>query len=150
MQAREILETSLYADDLAQAERFYTAVLGLRVVTRVPDRHVFFRCGGRMLLVFRASATEQGGVVPAHGTRGAGHAAFAAAHDELAGWRAHLERCGVAVEHEHAWPGGGHSLYFRDPAGNSLEIATPVLWGIDDAEAFGLRRQGDTPGATGA
>ena len=137
MQAREILEASLYADDLDAAERFYGEVMGLRCVTRVPGRHVFFRCGGRMLLVFRAEATREGGMVPAHGTLGAGHVAFAAAEAELPAWREHLAAHGVAIEHEQAWPGGGHSLYVRDPAGNSIEIATPTLWGIADREAMG-------------
>ena len=26
-------------------------------------------------------------------------------------------RTGWTIEHEEAWPHGGHSLYFRDPAG---------------------------------
>ena len=26
------------------------------------------------------------------------------------------------------WPNGARSLYFRDPAGNSVEIAEPRLW----------------------
>jgi catechol 2,3-dioxygenase-like lactoylglutathione lyase family enzyme len=63
--------------------------------------------------------------------------AFAAAGAELPAWRAHLAACGVSIERDHAWPGGGHSLYFRDPAGNSIEIATPLLWGIRDDEAMG-------------
>jgi catechol 2,3-dioxygenase-like lactoylglutathione lyase family enzyme len=137
VRARELLEASLYADDLSAAERFYGGVMGLTRVTAVADRHVFFRCGGRMLLIFRAEATREGGMVPAHGAAGPGHVAFAAAEDELPAWRAHLAAHGVPIEHEQAWPGGDHSLYFRDPAGNSLEIATPVLWGIEDAEVFG-------------
>ena len=36
----------------------------------------------------------------------------------------------VAIEHEEAWERGGHSLYFRDPAGNSVELITPGLWGL--------------------
>jgi hypothetical protein len=48
-----------------------------------------------------------------------------------------LAERGVALEHEHVWPGGAVSLYFRDPAGNSLEIAAPGLWGITEAEALG-------------
>ncbi len=27
------------------------------------------------------------------------------------------------------WDQGGTSLYFRDPAGNSIELAPPTLWG---------------------
>jgi catechol 2,3-dioxygenase-like lactoylglutathione lyase family enzyme len=29
---------------------------------------------------------------------------------------------------EFDWPNGAHSMYFRDPAGNSLEIAERALW----------------------
>lgn len=137
MRAREILETALYVDDLEAAERFYADVLGLRLITRVAGRHVFFRCGGRVLLLFRPEATEEGGSVPAHGARGPGHVAFAAAEAELDGWRVRLAGAGVPIELEYTWPRGGHSLYFRDPAGNSLEIATPAVWGIDEAEALG-------------
>lgn len=137
MRAREILEAALYADDLAAAERFYTVVLGLEVIARAEGRHVFFRCGGRVLLVFRPEATLEGGSVPAHGTRGPGHLAFAATGEELDRWRVHLAGSGVPIEHEHTWPGGARSLYFRDPAGNSLEVAMPDLWAIPDSDALG-------------
>jgi catechol 2,3-dioxygenase-like lactoylglutathione lyase family enzyme len=137
MRAREILEACVYADDLAAAERFYTAVLGMEVVARVEGRHVFFRCGGRVFLVFDAAKTAAGGAVPGHGARGPGHVCFAAAHDELPAWRAHLRAHGVAIETEYTWPGGGESIYFRDPAGNSVELGTPSIWRIPDAEAFG-------------
>ena len=138
MIAREILETCLYADDLEAAERFYAEVLGLRKVTAVPGRHVFFRCGGRMFLVFDArKTTAGGGPVPGHGARGPGHACFAATAEELDGWRDHLRSKGVAIEAEVEWPGGGRSLYFRDPAGNSLELGTPAIWKIEDEAAFG-------------
>jgi catechol 2,3-dioxygenase-like lactoylglutathione lyase family enzyme len=26
------------------------------------------------------------------------------------------------------WPRGGRSVYFRDPDGHSVELATPGLW----------------------
>jgi hypothetical protein len=38
----------------------------------------------------------------------------------------------VAIEHEATWPRGGRSFYFRDPAGNSLELATPRIWGLPE------------------
>ena len=47
-------------------------------------------------------------------------------------WRERLREYRVAIEHEEAWPRGGHSLYFRDPAGNSVELITPGLWGLPD------------------
>jgi catechol 2,3-dioxygenase-like lactoylglutathione lyase family enzyme len=53
MRAGEILEACVYADDREAAERFYTAVLRMEVITRVEGRHVFFRCGGRVFLTFK-------------------------------------------------------------------------------------------------
>lgn len=131
-----ILETSLYAADLDAAERFYGAVLGLERVARAGDRHVFFRCDRAMLLVFNPA--ETGGApadgalpVPAHGARGPGHVAFAATAAGLDRWRARLAAAGVAIEADFAWPGGGRSIYVRDPAGNSVEFAEPSIWGFD-------------------
>jgi catechol 2,3-dioxygenase-like lactoylglutathione lyase family enzyme len=132
-----VLESCLYARDLAAAERFYTDVLGLTFYARQEGRHVFFRCGQRMVLLFNPiessqAATHDGLDVPTHGTRGSGHLCFAMRESELPAWQAHLARHGVAIEKVIDWPGGGRSLYFRDPAGNSLELATPRIWGIDE------------------
>jgi catechol 2,3-dioxygenase-like lactoylglutathione lyase family enzyme len=137
MRAREILEACVYAPDLEAAERFYTDVLGMEVITRVEGRHVFFRCGGRVFLVFDPAATAAGGGIPSHGATGPGHVCFAMAEDEIEAWRAHLQARGVAIETDYTWPGGGRSLYFRDPAGNSVELGTPCIWRIPDARTFG-------------
>jgi catechol 2,3-dioxygenase-like lactoylglutathione lyase family enzyme len=137
MRAGEILEACVYADDLDAAERFYTGVLGMEVITRVEGRHVFFRCGGRVFLVFNPARTREGGAIPGHGAQGPGHVCFAMRADEVEAWRAHLQAHGVTVESDHTWPGGGQSLYFRDPAGNSLELGTPAIWRIPEAEVLG-------------
>ena len=131
-----ILEAALYVDDLDAAERFYTEVLGLSRIERQANRHVFFRCGRGVLLLFNAATTVMPGTVagqtiPAHGARGPGHVAFAMREEEIAAWRQRLQELGVAIESEVRWPQGGHSLYFRDPAGNSLELAPPHIWGLD-------------------
>lgn len=136
MRATAILETALYADDLETAERFYHDVLGLEVIVRVPDRHVFFRLGDSVLLVFRPAATlvpPAGGAlpVPPHGAEGPGHACFRASAAELDPWARHLAAHGVEIEARVDWPQGGRSIYFRDPAGNSLEFAEPRIWGLD-------------------
>ena len=133
---REILETSVYADDLGAAERFYAGVLGMEVIARGPGRHVFFRCGARVFLVFDAARTLEPGALPPHGARGPGHVAFAVAEAEIEAWRGRLEGAGVEIETDFAWPRGGRSLYFRDPAGNSIELATPGIWRIPEAQLF--------------
>ena len=58
--------------------------------------------------------------------------AFAVREADLAAWRARLQAAAVAIETEIRWPGGGQSLYLRDPAGNSIELATPRLWGLPE------------------
>ena len=139
MQPLRVLESCLYATDLNAAERFYREVLGLELHAREAGRHVFFRCSDCMLLVFNpehtsaVTTTVNGAQLPLHGTRGAGHLAFAVAAGELANWRLRLERAGVAIESEIDWPQGGRSLYFRDPAGNSIELASPRIWNIAES-----------------
>jgi catechol 2,3-dioxygenase-like lactoylglutathione lyase family enzyme len=129
-----VLETCLYASDLEAAERFYSAVLGLEVHSRTPGRHVFLRCGEAMLLIFDPVRTSDspgavGGVpVPAHGATGPGHVAFQVDAESLAEWTERFRAAGIAIEAEIGWPRGGRSIYVRDPAGNSIEMATPDIW----------------------
>jgi catechol 2,3-dioxygenase-like lactoylglutathione lyase family enzyme len=131
-----VLETALYAEDLIAASDFYERILGLERIAFVEGRHAFFRCGDGVVLIFdpRSTATVattvNGAPVPLHGARGAGHVALAIADADLPAWREHLEANGVAVESEVTWPRGGKSLYVRDPAGNSVELASPLLWGF--------------------
>ena len=47
-------------------------------------------------------------------------------------WRERITRAGLAIEAEIAWPRGGSSLYLRDPAGNSVELAPASIWSIPD------------------
>ena len=131
-----ILESALYVDDLDKAEAFYGGVMGLTRIAKVESRHVFFRCGDGVLLLFDPAETvkpPQPGArlpVPPHGTTGQGHLCFRATGEEIERWTARLEANGVAVEADFEWPSGGRSIYFRDPAGNSLEFADPAIWGL--------------------
>jgi len=131
MASLSILETALYASDLEAVERFYTEVLGLTLDSRVSGRHAFFRCGDSMLLVFDPDSTSATvGEVPTHGARGPGHVAFAVGDDDFDSWSTRLAEHDVEIEASIGWPAGGRSIYFRDPAGNSVELATPGIWGI--------------------
>ena len=126
---RGVLEFGLYGPDLAALERFYTTVFGLEPITRAPGRLVALRCGHATVLLFDPSVTRVPGSIPEHGSAGAGHIAFIIEDEERAAWREHLTRCGIAIEKEIAWEDGGASIYVRDPAGNSVELAPPTIWG---------------------
>lgn len=135
MKPSGVLESALYAADLDAAEAFYEGVLGLEKIRREGDRHVFFRCGEGVVLIFNPAETRKPPApgklaVPPHGSEGAGHLCFRAEGAELDRWRARLEAAGVEIESTVDWPQGGRSIYFRDPAGNSLEFAEPRIWGL--------------------
>lgn len=128
-----VLESALYARDLDAAEAFWSSIMGLEKISRVGDRHVFYRLGAGVVLIFNPDETAKPPnnprlPVPPHGASGPGHICLAAAEPEISRWRAHLEQAGVAIEADFHWPNGARSIYFRDPAGNSIEIAEPHLW----------------------
>ena len=129
MRAERLLETAIYGSDLDVLERFYVELLGLEPVARTAGRNVVLRCGAAALILFNPEASgTPGGLFPPHGTRGPGHLAFTIPLAEFPAWRARLAAAGVDIEAEVDWPDGHRSLYFRDPAGNSVELAPPTLW----------------------
>ena len=134
MQVKHVLEACLYVDDLEAAEAFYKRVLGIEPFTRIEGRHAFYRLGSTVMLLFNPEATsnDDDGPIPPHGARGAGHIAWVMMPEELDDWREHLRANDVEIESEFEWPKGkGTSLYFRDPSGNSIELATPGIWGLE-------------------
>ena len=130
-----VIESSLYVDDLDRAARFYEDVLGLSVLTR-DSRFRAYDVGGRtVLLLFKRGATLEtvrmpGGTIPPHDGHGPLHVAFAVGKDEFPEWEKRLGEHGVAIEGRTHWSRGGDSIYFRDPDGHLLELATPGLWAI--------------------
>ena len=136
MKPNHILETIVYAQDLDAAEAFYRDVLGLELASKSEGRQVFFRIGQQMLLIFNPLVTTQPPPpdaripIPPHGATGEGHVCFAASAAEITAWRLALGAKGIAIEADFEWPGGGRSIYFRDPAGNCLEFAEPRIWGF--------------------
>ena len=131
------LESALYAQDLEAATRFWRDVMGLQPFQTVPGRHVVFRVSHRpaqVLLGFNPQATEKPPApdaklpVPPHGARGPGHFCLAVSAQDMDRWRQHLESRGIAIEADFHWPNGARSIYFRDPADNSIELADPAIW----------------------
>lgn len=136
-----VLESILYAPDLVPIRSFYSQVLGLNEVSYEPGRHVFFRCGAGMLLIFNPESTRDTDVqvgdayIPRHGTTGPGHLAFSIDVDAMQSWHRRLESHAVEIESEVVWYADRphvRSLYFRDPANNSIEIACPELWSLGE------------------
>jgi catechol 2,3-dioxygenase-like lactoylglutathione lyase family enzyme len=135
MQLDAVLETALYVDDLERAARFYSDVLELQPLYR-DNRLCAFSVGGRnVLLLFpRGGSLETvhmpGGTIPPHDGTGPVHVAFAIAKDALPAWEQRLNANSIAIEGRTRWTRGGESIYFRDPDGHLLELATPGLWAI--------------------
>ncbi|PTW61510.1 glyoxalase/bleomycin resistance protein/dioxygenase superfamily protein [Breoghania corrubedonensis] len=128
-----ILETAVYVDDIDAAHEFYEGVLGLARMVE-GDRLFAYDAGpGQTLIVFKRGHTDEdirtpGGLIPGHHSQGHSHFAFKIASGDLEAWRVYLREKGVVITSEVTWPAGGTSLYFEDPDGNVLEMATPPLW----------------------
>lgn len=127
-----LVETSLYVADVERAAEFYHRVLGLEVLSRSP-RLVAMDAGRQgSLLLFCHGLTsndivDEDGLVPGHEGEGRLHMAFAVASEDMPAWRARLEGEGIALAGEAHWRRGGTSLYFHDPDGHVIELATPGL-----------------------
>ena len=129
---RRILETALYCDDLAATAAFYESLLDVKPMLS-GDRLVAFDAGQQtVLLLFQrgnSGALETpGGLVPGHSGTGPVHLAFAVDADDLPAWETRLNQLAIPIESRVRWPRGGSSLYFRDPDGRSVELATPGIW----------------------
>ena len=136
-----VLETSLYVDAFERACPFYEQVLGLNSIYR-DARLCAYDVGGRgVLLLFlrgRSLAPSQicrGRHDPPHDGRawpGPDIELFrkpiAARCARAAGEGAGLPTPTSAIEGRTKWPRGGESIYFLDPDGHVLELATPGLW----------------------
>jgi catechol 2,3-dioxygenase-like lactoylglutathione lyase family enzyme len=111
--------------DLARAERFYTEVLGLSVVTHLGDQ-VLLDCGGQNLALFgvaRAPISPAERQARISHPLGKGHHAFRVSRADFAAARERLTEAGVESARPIDW--GDHDcVYFLDPDGNLLEIVS--------------------------
>ncbi len=130
-----IIETGVQVLDLNVAIDFYQRVLGLQVIEG-NERFCALSVAGRdVLLLFLRGASSNpidlpGGRIPGHESSGTSHFAFSVECRDLAHWEHRLKRNGVEIESRVEWERGGTSLYFRDPDGHLLEVATPGVWSI--------------------
>jgi len=127
----KVVETGVYVKDLEKAQRFYGDVLSLELYTRQEGRHVFFKAGKSTLLRSVRTLHSRRSKPPT-GASGSQHFAFQVDESDLDAWRVRLREKGVAIESEVDWPAGGHSIYFRDPDQNLVELITQGLWPVED------------------
>ena len=128
-----ILETALYVSDLVESRKYYQRIFGFACLLEDHRMCALQVPASGVLLLFRHDGSLQpsqvpGGVIPAHGGSGVLHLCFAIPLASLEAWTAHLQAQGVEVESRVRQAYGGISLYFRDPDGHSVEVATPGLW----------------------
>ncbi|WP_104204837.1 VOC family protein [Billgrantia saliphila] len=130
-----VLETALYVEDMDRARAFFEGVMGL-VPFNADHRFTAYDAGaGSVLLLFRQGETletvvlpKDMGTIPPHDGKGRVHLAFAITERERINWENQLGDHGVEIEGRTHWPKGGESLYFRDPDGHLIELATPGVW----------------------
>jgi catechol 2,3-dioxygenase-like lactoylglutathione lyase family enzyme len=117
-----VAEVALYVDDVPRAVEFYQRVLGFASVA-VDERITAVQAGERqMLLLCHRGAAED------HDGQGRQHVAFAIPPEQMDAWKIWLPEHGVVIERQKSWQWGGESIYFRDPDGHLLELATPGVW----------------------
>jgi catechol 2,3-dioxygenase-like lactoylglutathione lyase family enzyme len=124
-----ILESSLYVDDIHRSAEFYQRVFGFEPVFEMDRLIAMHVPGPQLLLLFKKGASKDLPDTP-HDGDGQLHLAFSISPNALGPWREWLAKNSVAIEEEKRWDRGGTSLYFRDPDGHSLEVATPGLWTV--------------------
>lgn len=130
-----VLETALYVEDLPRSMEFYQTVFGFAVMGADERICALSVAGRQVLLLLKKGASTQphrsaGGVIPPSDASGQMHVAFSVPGGELERWEHWLREKGVSIESKVNWERGGQSLYFRDPDGHLLELATPGTWSL--------------------
>jgi len=124
----QIKETCLYTKNLHRAEEFYSHILGLEKIVSAQNRHVFFRVGSSVLLIFNPEVTRNEKDLPPHFGSGKMHVAFEVKQEDYISTREKILSKGVKIIHEQDWPGGFKSFYFSDPDEHLLEIVESGMW----------------------
>ncbi|HEX2106248.1 MAG TPA: VOC family protein [Nitrososphaera sp.] len=131
----KVVETCIYSSDLESMKNFYAGILGLSVIQEERDKLIFLKAGKSMLLIFdpvRTSANN--GSLPAHGALtppSSIHFAMEIDEQEYHKSKQLLVNNNITIEKEVNWDTHAKSIYFRDPAGNLVELLTPGGWPVE-------------------
>ena len=128
MNITQIKETCIYFRDLEKAREFYHETLGLPVISYVHGKHIFFRAGSSVLLCFNPDDSKSKKSPPAHYAEGPYHFAFEIRREDYDVHLKELQAKGLAIIDRVTWETGQESFYFKDPAGNVLEIVPEGIW----------------------
>ena len=133
-----LVESALFVENLAFACGFYEQVLSLSKIELSEKGCVLRVADQRYLLLVtdegarRSSETPYGIVPPCavaqRDTAGPGHIAFGIPADAVDSWRERLEKHGIKILSEITWQHGARSMYFRDPDGHLIGLATAGIW----------------------
>jgi catechol 2,3-dioxygenase-like lactoylglutathione lyase family enzyme len=125
MKLEQLDHFGIEVNQLAEAERFYTEVLGLTVVAHLGDQ-TLLQCGTQNLALFQVTRPP---LAPEHRRQriahplGRGHHAFRVSRSDFESAHERLTQAGVESARPIDW--GDHDcVYFLDPDGNLLEIVS--------------------------
>lgn len=124
-----LLEVALYVDDVERSVAFYRTLFGFDVI-EADERISALGIDGREVVLVCLRHASSALPLGSHDADGRQHVAFAIPAADLDAWSARLSAQGVAIEERRYWARGGVSLYFRDPDGHLIELATPGVWSI--------------------
>jgi catechol 2,3-dioxygenase-like lactoylglutathione lyase family enzyme len=122
MKFSKIKETCLYVNDLEKAKKFYHELLELPLISYLPDKHLFLRLGESVLLLFDPVDSKLKTSPPPHFGGGEQHVAFEVNDTDYESAKREIASKGIRIIEEVTWKSGKKSFYFKDPAGNVLEI----------------------------
>ena len=135
MKINKVIETCIYSSDLESMKKFYVEIIGLSVIQEERDKLIFLKAGKSMLLIFDPLRTTiNNDSLPTHGAMtppSSIHFAMEIEEQEYQPCKEQLGRNGIAIQKEVNWDGKTKSLYFRDPAGNLVELITSGGWPVE-------------------
>ena len=128
-----ISETAVHVADVERSLKFYQDLFGFKKITGDHRFAALRVTSDQVFLLFKRNGTLEpvqvpGGIIPPHNSEGQLHFAFTIPPAEWDAWQEQLHRRGIAVESEVNWAPSVRSLYFRDPDGHLVELATPGVW----------------------
>ena len=135
MKINKVVETCIYSSNLDSMKKFYVGMLGLPLVQEENDKFIFLEAGKSMLLIFDPARTSiDNDNLPPHGAQtppSSLHFAMEIEERDYQRWKELLANKKIEIEKELDWNGRARSLYFRDPAGNLVELITPGEWPVE-------------------